>query len=193
MLLLCTLCTLLLGWCLGGRLSRFERAGLRWPLLPPAALLCQSALTRLPGLAFTPALLTGSYLLLFVFVWGNRHLFFPSFFIGLGSLCNFAVIAANSFAMPVSSSALSTLSADGAAALLSGEIPMYRVADSATHLLFLGDVLWFPVPFFQGFASAGDILLCIGVLFLLMTVMGPTRLIPRGRREAPPAAIRRSS
>jgi hypothetical protein len=193
MLLFCTLCTLLIGFSLGGRLSRFERAGLQWLLLPIVAVLCQSAMTWLPGLAFAPLLLVGSYLLLFLFLWHNRHLTLSTFCLGLGSLCNLAVIAANHFAMPVSTRALSTLSAEGAAALLSGEIPMYRAADSATRLLFLGDVFWFPVPFFQGFASLGDILLCVGVFCLLMTVMGPTRLVPHGKREAPPAAARHSS
>jgi len=193
MLLLCTFCTLLIGWCLGGRLSRFERAGLRRPLFPVAALLCQRAVPFLPVYALTPVLLMGSYFLLFVFLWQNRHLLSAVLFLGLGSLCNFIVIAVNGFAMPVSEHALNTLSADGAAALIAGEIPMYRVADSATRLSFLGDIFWFPVPFFQGFASVGDILLCIGVFFLIIALMSPTRLIMHGKREAAPGRGRHSS
>ncbi len=193
MLLLCSLCTILIGWCLGGRLSRFERAGLRWTLLPAAALLCRYTLTFLPWVALAPVLLTGSYLLLFVFLWHNRHLALAALFLGLGSLCNYIVIAVNGFVMPVSERAFSTLSSEGAAALIAGEIPMYRAADSATRLLFLGDIFWFPVPFFHGFASVGDVLLCVGVFFLLMAVMGPSRLIRRGKREAAPAGRRRSS
>jgi len=191
MLLFCALCTLVIGFCLGGRLSRFERAGLRWLPLPIAAFFFQSALSWLPELTFAPALLASSYFLLFIFLWHNRHLSLSSLFLGLGSLCNFVVIAANGFAMPISARAMSALSSEGAAALLAGEIPMYRLADDTTRLLFLGDILWFPVPFFQGFASVGDILLSVGVFFLLMTVMCPTRLIACGKRQVPPAAGRR--
>ncbi len=192
MLLFCTLCALVTGWCLGGRLSRFERAGLEWFPLPMAAVLCQSLSGYLPELPFTPFLLLLSYLLLFVFLWHNRHLSVSVFCLWAGSLLNLIVIAANGFRMPVSPQALSALSAKGAAALTAGEIPMYRAADSAAHLLFLGDIFWFPVPFFRGFASIGDLFLCLGVFSLLMTVMGPTRLISHGKREAPPSAGRRS-
>jgi hypothetical protein len=101
------------------------------------------------------------------------------------------VIAANGFAMPVSEKAMQALSTGGAAALLSGQVPMYRVADSSTRLLFLGDIFWFPIPFFRGFASIGDFILAVGIFFLMMSIMGPTRLIRRGKREAVPAEARR--
>ena len=64
----------------------------------------------------------------------------------------------------------------GAAALLAGEIPMYRAADASTRLLFLGDILYCPLPLFGGLASLGDILLAAGVFFCLMACMRPSRL-----------------
>ncbi|MPM66788.1 hypothetical protein SDC9_113699 [bioreactor metagenome] len=128
-------------------------------------------------------------MLLAAFLWANRRLKLPCALFGVGSLCNYIVIAANGFAMPVSSGALARLSPQGAAALLAGEIPMYRAADAATRFLFLGDVIWFPVPFFRGFASLGDLLLCAGAFFLLMTLMAPNRLLPRLKsKESAPTA-----
>ena len=185
MLLFFALCALLLGRLLGGRLSRFEGAGLRWLPLPALALLCQAALGRVPVPAAMPWLISLSYLLLLLFVWKNRHLTAAACFIGLGSLCNYVVIAANGFRMPVSPDAMSALSPEGAAALLAGEIPMYAAAGSATRLLFLGDLFWFPLPPFQGFASVGDLLLSVGVFFLLMALMAPVKWF--GRRAGKPA------
>ena len=193
MLLFSVICAILIGWCLGGRLTRFARAGLRFPLLPVIALLFQSLPNYLPRpVVPLSVLLTASYLLIFIFLFRNRHLVPAMPFLAVGSLFNFIVISLNGFAMPVSERALSVLSSEGAAALIAGEIPMYRVADSVTRLYVLGDIIWFPVPFFQGFASVGDILLCIGVFFLFMSVMGPTRLLPRGKRESPPVDQQRT-
>lgn len=170
------LCALLFGWAMGGRLSRYEGAGLRALPLPVLALLGQSAAFRLDLPAPAGLLLVGSYLVLFAFLWLNRHLPLPSLLLGVGSLLNLIVIAANGMHMPVSQSALTHLSAQGAADLLSGKIPMYCAASDSTRLLFLGDVIWFPVPFFQGFASIGDVFLAAGVFCLLLAVMAPTRL-----------------
>lgn len=190
MLLFSFLCAVLIGWLLGGRLSRFDRAGLEWLYLPAAALLLRLAFEKTYFVPYSSLLLFGSYLFIFVFLWHNRHLSISSFCLGLGSLCNLTVIAVNDFAMPVSAKAMEALSPEGAAALLSGQVPMYQVAGSSTRLAFLGDILWFPVPFFRGFASIGDIILAAGTFFLLMSIMGPTRLIRRGKREAVPAAAR---
>ena len=167
MLILAVLCALAAGWCPGGRLSRFEGAGLRLLPLPVAALLLQRFFLR-------PWTLLLSYGLLLVFLVCNRHLKKTALFLGAGSLCNLTVIAANGWGLPVES----LFSAPGSisAALLSGAIPMYAAADAHTRLLFLGDILYCPIPPFQGFASIGDILLALGVFFCLMAVMAPSRL-----------------
>ncbi len=168
------LCSLLIGRLLGGRLSRFEGAGLRFLPLPAVSLLCRAAALRVPA----PAgawLLSVSFLLVLLFAWRNRHLTASACLIVLGSLCNYIVIAANDFLMPVSAGALSALSAEGAEALLTGQIPMYTAAGEHTRLLFLGDIFWFPVPLFRGFASVGDLLLAAGVFFLFMALMAPVK------------------
>ncbi len=169
MLVFSVLCALVLGWCTGGRLSRFEGAGLRLLPLPVIALALQRLYLR-------PWTLLISYLLLFAFLLLNRHLKKTSLLLAAGSLCNLVVIAANGWRMPVAAGAISVLSSEGASALLAGEIPMYAAADSETRLLFLGDILYCPIPFFRGFASVGDLLLAAGVFFCLMAVMNPGRL-----------------
>lgn len=169
MLSLAVFCALLFGWAFGGRLRRFEAAGLRMLLLPVFALLLQR-------LFYRPWTLVLSYAIIFVFLFFNRHLKKTVFFFGTGSLCNLLVIAANGWRMPVSVRALEVLSSTGQADLLAGNIPMYAVADAGTRLLFLGDIFYWPVPYIGGFASVGDILLCVGVFFCLMAAMSPTRL-----------------
>lgn len=174
MLTAAVLCSLTVGWCTGGRLSRFERAGVRALLLPVAALLLQGALSLLPSLA--PLLVALSYLLLLLFVFLNRHLHKTAIFAGLGGFCNALVIFSNHFRMPVSSRALSQLSPEGVSSLLNGDIPMYCLAGPDTRFLFLGDILHCPLPLIGGFASLGDILLAIGVFFCILKLMGPVRL-----------------
>lgn len=186
MLLFSIVCSLFVGWILGGKLSRFEQAKLSWLGLPPLSMLLRFAVGTLPNFVFAPLLLTFSYLLLFLFLWRNRHLRASALLLCLGSFLNFVVITANGFTMPVARAALDSLSAGGAASLLNGEIPMYRLADSATRLPWLGDIFWFPVPYFQGFASIGDIFLAFGFFLLLLAVMRPTRLLRRRKTDDSP-------
>ena len=49
MLMLSVILALLLGWCTGGRLSRFEEADLRLLPLPVLAFACQQAMNALAG------------------------------------------------------------------------------------------------------------------------------------------------
>ena len=169
MLSLSILAALLLGWCTGGRLARFERCGLRLLPLPALALLLQR-------ISCAPWALLLSYGLLFLFVLYNRHLKKTAFFLGLGSACNLAVIAANHWRMPVSPQVVDLLSSQAAADLLAGNIPMYAVAGEGTRLLILGDILYCPLPVLGGFASIGDLLLMLGVFFGILAAMAPHRL-----------------
>ena len=179
MLILAVLLALAVGYCTGGRLSRYEEAGLRLLPLPVAALLLQ----RIPGLfsgaqydAWGWILVLCSYPLLAAFFLCNRRLRKTVLLMGGGSACNLLVIAVNGWRMPVAVQAALLLSPEGLAALTSRQIPMYALADGSTRLLFLGDILYCPVPLFQGFASAGDLLLAAGVFFALLAVMAPVRL-----------------
>lgn len=175
MLIFGALCAIAAGFLLGGRLSRIERAGLYWLPLPVAALLLRVLALRLNIHFLGNALLVLSYCLLFVFLIRNRHFRLPALALGLGSLLNLTVIAANGFCMPVSSDAAATLSSRGYESILAGEIPMYALANETTRLGFLGDIIWFPVPLFRGFASVGDILMTAGIVLLILWIMAPTR------------------
>lgn len=185
MLILAVALALLLGWCTGGRLARFERVSLRLMLLPPLALLLQAVPGRFPVQSYDAwgwALIPCSYLLLFVFLWANRRLKKTALCLFTGSLCNLLVISANGWRMPVSRAAASLLSPEGLSALTSRSIPMYALVDEGTTLGFLGDILYCPIPLFRGFASIGDLLLAAGVFFCLMAVMSPPKL-PRWLRS----------
>ena len=175
MLIAAMLCSVCVGYLFGGRLSRYEAAGLNWLGLPVAGLLIQEAfLPRFASLHWV--LVPLSYALLLLFLWKNRHLQKTALLCGLGWGCNALVICANGFRMPVAAWAATHLSPEGLARLSSGEIPMYALADSDTHLLFLGDVLYCPLPFLNGFASIGDLLLAAGLFFCLLRVMDPAHL-----------------
>lgn len=178
MLILSVCLALVLGWLGGGRLARWEHARLRLLPLPIVALILQQSLALIPLqhypiLAPFPLLL--SYGALFSFCFWNRHLSKTTLLMGGGSLCNLSVIAANSFRMPVATQAAAYLSPGGLADLQALRIPMYALANENTRLLFLGDILYCPIPLFRGFASVGDILLAVGLFFCLMAVMQPSR------------------
>lgn len=174
MLLLSVVLSLAAGWLAGGRLGRFEGAGLKLLPLPALSLLVQR-------LSAAPWALCLAYGLLFLFLWRNRHLKKTALLMGAGSLLNLLVIALNGWRMPVSARATALLSPQGLAALTAGDIPMYALADAGTLLPFLGDILYLPLPLIGGFASVGDLLLAAGLFFCLMAVMDPPRLPRRIR------------
>lgn len=179
MLMLAVLLALVLSWCTGGRLVRFVETPLYLLPLPILALLMQRGLSLLPAQYYLPwaaVLLLVSYGMLFLFLWRNRRLKRTTALAGLGSLCNLAVIAANGWRMPVSAAAAELLSPEGLARLTSGTVPMYTLENSSTRLIFLGDVIYCPIPLIGGFASIGDILLAAGVFFCLLAVMKPIKL-----------------
>ena len=179
MLTLAVLAALVLGWCTGGRLARFVETPLSLLPLPVLALLMQRALGLLPVEHYLPwaaVILLASYAMLFLFLWRNRRLKRTALLAGLGSLCNLVVIAANGWRMPVSAAAADLLSSQGLAQLTAGAVPMYALESGSTRLMFLGDILYCPIPFLGGFASVGDILLAAGVFFCLLAVMKPVKL-----------------
>jgi len=189
MLIFGAICAVVVGFCLGGRLSRIDCAGLSWLPLPIASMILRLLALSLNLNYFGSVALVFSYGFLFLFLVKNRHLRLPMLTLGLGSLLNFTVIAANGFHMPVSVQAATSLSSQGYYSLLSGNIPMYALADETTRIGFLGDVIWFPVPLFRGFASVGDVLMTVGIIILIIWAMAPTRpailFTSRKRADAP--------
>ena len=90
---------------------------------------------------------------------------------------NFAVIALNGGAMPVSAHVLESAAGTRLAAqLASGEIFAYAPVTDSTRLVFLGDVLALePFGRLLGFASIGDLVLGVGAAMLCFTMLRPAK------------------
>lgn len=114
--------------------------------------------------------ITAIYLLIIMFAISNRRYLTASSSIGLGTLSNYIVIAANGFRMPVSAKALAVYT-DISAQSVYLKRPDYFIAENGARLLFLGDVIYIPLPFMKSFISAGDIFIAAGVFLLVLTVM----------------------
>lgn len=158
----------------GGSFKAIEHSNLRgiplalaaFAVKLAAARLCSGALPREPWYAI---LLSLSYALCFAFVFVNKkHRWFAALF-AVGAALNFAVIAFNGFYMPVSAAALGTA---GVVEIPPSASVAYRLADEATRLAFLGDIIYIPAPLIGGFASIGDIFMAAGVFALVQRVMG---------------------
>ena len=171
MLICSVLLALLIGWAGGGRLSRWEDAGLRLLPLPVLALLLQRGLGLLPSGAYdawAPVILLLSYGSLLAFCLGNRRTPKTALLTGLGSLCNLAVIATNGFRMPVSPLIYDYPKyASLVERIRSGALPEYVLVDWDGPLWFLGDA----IPIFGGLASVGDLLMGAGLVLLIVHLM----------------------
>ena len=123
-----------------------------------------SRITVVPSFIVIPLV----YLLLFWFIACNLRQGIWVFAFGIGTLLNFAVIAANGFHMPVSETLFRDNSyQDVYLSLLNGEIFGYEAAGAQTKLGFLGDIFALaPGGELLGFASVGDLFLLLGVLLL---------------------------
>lgn len=156
----------------GGRFSPEGILCLRglWFLL--AGLLLHEVPVWIPGF---PAQLFGLFtviwdLFVLIFLFLNRNRGLPVFLMIAGTLSNFCVIASNGFRMPVSPAALAMYPGMTPEAVAARKVG-YFVAVRGANLYYLGDVV--PVPFGRlgGFASAGDLLLGVGLMLLLAEVM----------------------
>ncbi|MEL7567767.1 MAG: DUF5317 domain-containing protein [Dehalobacterium sp.] len=107
-----------------------------------------------------------SYLLLFIFLWINRHL--PgNILLSLGFFLNFLVIMLNGGAMPVT---LEGLDHSYVTMLKNNELPTYKILDGSAKLPWLSDVFIIPWPKGKAF-SIGDIFISIGVFWLVFKTM----------------------
>lgn len=165
---------LLISLLCGGKLSRLGQLVLRESWLVPVALLIQSGLywtdVRGIGLGLSWATLvlgTGSYFLLLFFTWRNKAC--PGMkWITLGILLNTLVIGLNGGVMPVDPSFLPEASRN---ALLEGQ-GTHGLMTSMTHLSFLADRFYLDMlGFSKQVFSVGDILIDIGIFFLVFRTM----------------------
>ncbi|MGI6728131.1 MAG: DUF5317 family protein [Anaerovoracaceae bacterium] len=167
MLLLFVIVGLILGLIRGGSLKNINNNFPEKLLLPILALLIEFLFSLdpvYPEWMVVPI----EYMLLFWFVACNLKKAAWSIWFGIGTLLNFLVISMNDFRMPVSASLLNNNKyLNISTALSNGEIFGYTIADTNTHLTFLGDIMAFsPFGKLIGFASVGDIFLGIGTAFL---------------------------
>jgi len=161
-----------LGLLTGGRLRRCVHYPLRGALLPILAFVCKFIASWLfAPQRFAVAVCVLQYGLIFAFLFLNRKLPVWPPVLFAGAFSNFLVILLNGGCMPVSA-ALMGANLARAEALVAGEIYAYSAITAQTRLPFLGDVLRFGPsgqPF--GFASAGDLVLCVGIVLLCVLMM----------------------
>ncbi|TMK93497.1 MAG: hypothetical protein E6G37_06440 [Actinobacteria bacterium] len=166
------------GYLAGGRLSNLANLQIRWAPLAIIGFVMQ--LINPPG-HWPLAMLFGSFVLLSVFAFVNRHVLgFWLILIGVG--LNFAVIGLNS-GMPVSSQALAASGQENTIGQLTDNADSYvkhHLATGDDRALFLGDVIALPPPIGQAI-SVGDIFTYSGVVVVIVGGM-------RRRTKTQPAA-----
>jgi Family of unknown function (DUF5317) len=166
-----------LGFGLGGRLGNLAEVPLRWNLLVVIGLALQVLLFG-PLHVFPDASLPALYLLSngIAAIWVIRNLAIAGLpCIGLGALSNLLAIAANGGRMPVDAALLTqTRGAAFTQAVAEHRVPTNAViADSGTRLSWLTDRFVLP-PSLVVF-SVGDLLISVGVIWLIAAAMRPVR------------------
>lgn len=161
---------LVVGVSLKGNVIRLCALRMLW--LPIITVAAGSVVRLMPDMSFwiKAAAITFSYICIFVFLILNRKYLISAILLGLGSLSNFLVIVFNGFRMPVSDKVLSVYSGITAQAVTAKRAD-YFVASDGARLIFLGDMIYIPIPILKGFLSAGDIFISIGMFLLIIFVM----------------------
>jgi hypothetical protein len=174
-----------LGFALGGRLSRFEGVRVRWWGLALAGLAVQ--FVPLPegvggsDLVVRTVVLAASYVALIVFAAVNVRM--PGLAVILVGLSLNAIVITANGGMPVSASALrASDQADVLADLQRSGADKHHLQTDGDVLTFLGDVIPIPSPIAQ-VVSVGDTLVYAGLVWFVVAAM-------RGRIR--PARSRRS-
>jgi uncharacterized protein DUF5317 len=157
---LVTLAGITVGFLLGGRSSRVFAPGppvpVR-PLLAAGAVLFTSELIPSPGSWLLPlGLAVGAG------IWAARGRLLPIVCGAVGAMGNEIVRAVNAGRMPVDG--------QGAAASLGSRADNYVLAGPHTNFAWLDDRFHLPAPF-PGIASAGDILIAIGMAWFVASLM----------------------
>lgn len=129
-----------------------------------AKILLKMNMIELGVISFTLHFIT--YMLIFIMIFKNKHSLGMKF-LGIGTLLNAIVILCNGGIMPIGTNALKQLEIP----LTSDIEGMYHIANEATRLLYLGDIL--PVHLWKiGFiVSVGDIFIMIGLIVIIVQTM----------------------
>ncbi len=162
---------LVVGFALGGRPARLSELPLRWNALVLGSLAIQ--LLLFTGLAIPATPVTVLYLVSggLGITWLLRNLRIPGIACVLaGGLSNFLAIALNGGRMPIDPKLLAqTRDAAYVSALAAGRVTSNSILmDSHTRLPWLTDQILIPRPWpLPTVLSAGDILLAVGVIWLI--------------------------
>jgi hypothetical protein len=157
---LVTVAGIFVGFLLGGRASRVlgrDAPIPARPLLAAGAVLLLSQLTSSPLSWLLPlglAVVAG--------IWATWRRIYPVACGALGAYCNELVRAANGGRMPVEG--------HDVLAAVSSRTDTYVLAGPQTNFAWLDDRFILPAPF-PGIASAGDILIAIGMAWFVATLM----------------------
>lgn len=171
LLLLGILLGVIIGFAARGRLMRLTTLrGLWLPILSFAVMPALRVFPMMP-LWIKAVIMVFSYGCVLAFAYQNRKFWPASLLIAGGSLMNFAVIAANAFRMPVSQRALTIYPDMTAEAVVAKHADYFVACGDNARLLFLGDVIYVPLPLVGGFLSLGDIVLALGVGLLIVLAM----------------------
>ncbi len=171
------LVALAVGFAVGGDLGRLGDLVLRRGTLIVAAVLLQLGGALLGGPAY-PVGLAVSALLVAGFLVLNRGVRGTGL-LALGLLSNALVVGLNG-AMPVSSEA-SGRAGIATQDIVSGADPRHELADPATRLDVLGDIIPVLMPWRPEVVSVGDVLVAAGLAQLV--VVGMTRRRPVSRPQ----------
>ena len=170
---------LLIGFFRAGGISGLARIPLRAPWLIAVSLLLQAAIAvggpRFPDLynAYILYLQAARFLPLLLFALLNVRVWQVAL-AGVGVALNCAVILTNGGRMPISWTVLANPAlTQSVQRVLQGNLPDYMVmtAPDGAKLWFLGDMLAYRVGSAVGYASAGDLLLGVGVMLLIQHAM----------------------
>jgi uncharacterized protein DUF5317 len=157
---LVTVAGIFLGFVLGGRSRRVFRAG---PSLPVRPLLGAGALLLLSQVTPSPlSWLLPLGLAIAAGIWAVWRRVYPVACGALGAYCNELVRAANGGRMPVEG--------HGMLSTLGNRTDTYVLSGPHTNFAWLDDRFQLPAPF-PGIASAGDILIAIGMAWFVATLM----------------------
>jgi hypothetical protein len=178
-IILCSGCVALLR---GGRLSNLNHFSIRWSVLPLLALSIQILVIYGPGrndagrFSLSAVLILGSYALLMIAVWVNRHV--PGMaWLGLGAGLNVLVILVNGGWMPITAQSLQAVGVIGAPAdvALGQRVQATKdvvMSSAEIQLRWLSDLFVIPnAGIFTMVFSAGDALMMLGLFQLIQVGM----------------------
>ena len=163
---------IILGYLLKGRLSHLINLQIRGIWLILIGFLLERGLNLLLKIGWmelgilTYLLDLLMYILILIFIWRNNRLK-PLWVMGIGFVMNAIPIFANGGAMPVSPKAMDYMGISTDASLTG----LYSIMREETHFKILSDI----IPIFLGkvgfVISIGDIVLCIGMIWLVIKGM----------------------